>query len=55
MLGTIDGNKTIEIMNVLILAFFDKYLKEKQDIDLIKQAKEYSGIEIVTNIDGNET
>jgi dienelactone hydrolase len=50
-LGTIDGEKTIEIMNVIVLAFFDKYLKEKQDIDLIKQAKEYTEIEITTNIE----
>ena len=52
LLGTIDGNKTIEIMNVMVLAFFDKYLREKHDINLIKKAKEYSEIEIVTNIDG---
>jgi dienelactone hydrolase len=50
-LGTIDGNKTIEIMNVIVLAFFDKYLKEKQEIDLIEQAKKYPEIEIATNIE----
>jgi len=50
LLGTIDGDKTIEIMNVIVLAFFDKYLKEKQDIDLIKQAKIYPEIEIMTNL-----
>ena len=49
-LGSIDGNKTIEIMNVIVLAFFDKYLKEKQEIDLIEQAKKYTEIEIATNI-----
>ncbi|MFB0552616.1 MAG: alpha/beta hydrolase family protein [Phycisphaerae bacterium] len=52
LMGTIDGNKMIEIMNVTILAFFDKYLKEKEDIDLVRKAKEYSEIEVVTNIDG---
>ncbi len=39
-------------MNVVVLAFFDKYLKEIEDIDFIQKAKEYSEIEIVTNIDG---
>ena len=41
-----------EIINVSVLAFFDKYLKEIEDIDLVQKAKEYSEIEIVTNIDG---
>jgi predicted dienelactone hydrolase len=50
LLGPIDGEKTIEIMNVIVLAFFDKYLKDKKDIDLIEKAKKYSEIEIVTNI-----
>ena len=50
LLGTIDGKKTIEIMNVIVLAFFDKYLKENKDIDLIEIAKKYSEIEIETNI-----
>ena len=50
-MGTIDGNKTIEIMNTMVLAFFDKYLKEREDIDLIKEANKYSEIEIATNID----
>lgn len=50
LLGTIDGEKTIEIMNVIVLAFFDKYLKETKDIDLIELAKQYSEIEIATNI-----
>jgi hypothetical protein len=51
VLGSIDGNKTVEIMNVVIPAFFDKYLKEKREIDVIKKAKAYSEIEIVTNKD----
>jgi len=50
LLGTIDGNRTIQIMNVMILAFFDKYLKERQDINLIQRAKDYPEIELVTNI-----
>ncbi|MCP4259415.1 MAG: hypothetical protein GY774_18195, partial [Planctomycetes bacterium] len=52
LMGTIDGNKIIEIINVSVLAFFDKYLKEIEDIDLVQKAKEYSEIEIVTNIYG---
>ena len=51
LLGSIDGNKTIEIMNVIVLAFFEKYLMERQDIDLIKQAKVYTEIEIMTNVE----
>ena len=50
LLGTIDGEKTIEIMNVIVLGFFDKYLKENKDINLIEQAKKYPEIEIATNI-----
>ena len=51
LLGTIDGEKTIEIMNVMVLAFFDKYLKDREDIDLIERAKRYSEIEITTKIE----
>jgi len=51
LLGIIDGEKTIEIMNVIVLAFFDKYLKEYKDINLIEQAKKYPEIEIATNIE----
>lgn len=51
LLGSIDGNKTIEIMNVIVLAFFDKYLKENKDINLIEQAKKYPEIEIAANIE----
>ena len=51
LLGTIDGEKTIEIMNVIVLGFFDKYLKENKDINLIEQANKYPEIEIATNIE----
>jgi hypothetical protein len=51
LLGQIDGKRTIEIMNVIILAFFEKYLKEKQGIDIIKIAKKYKEITIATNIE----
>jgi hypothetical protein len=51
LLGTIDGRRTIEIMNELVLAFFDKYLKEWRDIDIGMQAKAYPEIEIATNIE----
>jgi hypothetical protein len=54
LMGKIDGNKIIEIINVSVLAFFDKYLKEIEDIDLVQKAKEYSEIEIATNIDGRK-
>lgn len=49
LLGTIEGNKTIEIMNDLVLAFFDKYLKEEENIDIINKAQSYPEIEISTN------
>ena len=50
LLGSIEGGKVIEIMNIMVLNFFDKYLKEKHDIDLIIKAKLFSEIEIATNI-----
>jgi len=49
LLGPIDGKKTIEIMNVIVPAFFDKYLKDRQIIDVVKKAKAYPEIEIATN------
>lgn len=48
LLGTIDGAQTIKIMNVMVLNFFNKYLKEKQDIDLMQKAELFSEIEAVT-------
>jgi hypothetical protein len=41
-------------MNLAVLTFFDKYLRQKHDIDLVQKTKAYSEIEIVTNIDGNK-
>ncbi len=55
LMGTIDGKKMIGIMNLAVLAFFDKYLREKHDMDLVQKTKEYSEIEIVTNIDDNKS
>lgn len=49
LLGTIDGNQTIKIMNVVVLAFFDKYLKGKKDIEILKLAEEFPEIESVKN------
>jgi len=37
-------------MNVVIPAFFDKYVKERREIDVVKEAKAYPEIEIVTNL-----
>lgn len=50
LLGTIEGKRTIEIMNDLVLAFFDKYLKEKKNINIINKAQSYPEIEIATNL-----
>ena len=50
LMGTIEGNGTIEIMNNLVVAFFDKYLKEKEKINIIDIAQNYPDIEIWTNL-----
>jgi hypothetical protein len=49
-LGTIDGTRIINIMNKTVLAFFNKYLKNQQKIDLKKIAEGYQEIRIVANI-----
>ena len=51
LLGSINGEKTIEIMNVFVLGFFDKYLMEQKDINLVIQAKLYPEIELTTNVE----
>lgn len=50
LMGTIDGGKMIEIINVMTLAFFDKYLKGNEGIDLIDLAKRYPEIETATKV-----
>lgn len=50
LLGPIDGKRTIEMMNVLIPAFFDKYLKGTGEIDLVKEAGKFPEIEISANL-----
>jgi hypothetical protein len=50
LLGPIDGKRTIEIMNVIIPAFFDKYVKGMEEIDLVKEAGKYPEIEISANL-----
>ncbi len=37
-------------MNVKVLNFFNKYLKGKQNIDLVNQAETFSEIEAVANL-----
>ena len=49
LMGTIEGNRIIVIMNDLVVAFFDKYLKQKENIDIINKAQNYPEIEIWTN------
>ena len=51
LLGSINGEKTIEIMNAFVLGFFDKYLMEQKDINLVIQAKLYPEIELTTNVE----
>jgi pimeloyl-ACP methyl ester carboxylesterase len=50
LLGPIDGKRTIEMMNVLVPAFFDKYVKGTGEIDLVKAAGKYPEIEISANL-----
>jgi hypothetical protein len=50
LIGPIDGKRTIEIMNVIIPAFFDKYVKGMEEIDLVKEAGKYPEIEISANL-----
>ncbi len=50
LLGPIDGKRMIEMMNVLVLAFFDKYMKGIGEIDLVKEAGKYPEIEILANL-----
>jgi len=49
LLGPIDGKRTIEMMNVLVLAFFDKYVNGMGEIDLAKAAGKYPEIELSAN------
>jgi len=49
LMGTIEGNRIIVIMNDLVVAFFDKYLKQKENIDIINKAQNYPEMEIWTN------
>jgi hypothetical protein len=41
-------------MNNLVLAFFDKYLKKKENINIINKAQSYTEIEISTNLFGEQ-
>ncbi len=50
LLGPIDGKRTIDMMNVLVLAFFDKYVKDLGEIDVVKEAGKYPEIEISVNL-----
>jgi dienelactone hydrolase len=50
LLGTIDGKMALDITNVIVLSFFDKYLKLDKEIDLVKEATKYPEIEISSNL-----
>jgi hypothetical protein len=49
LLGSINPKIPIEIMNTYILAFFDKYLKQKDNISLYDIAQKYN-VEFFTNV-----
>lgn len=50
LMGKIEGNRIIEIMNNLVVMFFDKYLKQKQNINILNHARVFPEIEIWTNM-----
>jgi predicted dienelactone hydrolase len=45
LLGIIDGARAIEIMNVLVLVFFDTYLNGKMNVDVMRSAAMFPEIE----------
>jgi len=46
LLGPIEGQRPIDIMNEIVRAFFDKYVKGRDEIDLVKVAERYPEIVI---------
>jgi len=50
LLGTIDGRRALDITNVIVLAFFDKYLRSGKEIDLVKVAAGFPEIETAANL-----
>ena len=55
MLGTIDGKRSVEITNTMVLAFFEKYLKNKKEINLLTEAGKFPEIEISSNLVGEKS
>ncbi len=54
LLGTIDGKRALDITDALVLSFFEKYLKNKKEIDLIKEATKFPEIEISSNLNSKK-
>jgi len=50
LLGTIDGKIALDITNVLVLSFFEKYLNPEKEIDLLSEASKFTEIEIASNL-----
>jgi len=54
LLGTIDGKRALDITNVLALSFFDKYLKNKKEINMLTEAAKFPEVEMASNLDRKE-
>ena len=52
LLGTIDGKRALDITNILVLSFFDKYLKNKKEINLLTEAAKFPEIELSSRLVG---
>jgi hypothetical protein len=50
LLGTIDGKRALDITNVLVLSFFDKYLKNAKEINLLTEAAKFPEMEMASNL-----
>jgi hypothetical protein len=50
LLGTIDGKRALDITNVLVLSFFDKYLKNEKEINLLTEAAKFPEMETASNL-----
>jgi len=50
LLGTIDGRRALDITSALVLSFFEKYLGNKKELDLLKEAARFPEIETDSNL-----
>jgi pimeloyl-ACP methyl ester carboxylesterase len=55
LLWTIDGKRALDIPNILVLSFFEKYLKNIKEINLLAEAAKFPAIETASNLMGEES